>query len=222
MNHVSKLVLVRHGESEYNVSSRRARATGARIIWDGAREADIQLTEKGHQQAIARGKSLAEAPPFHRVIVSPYLRAMQTAEQIIAQLPYKAEVRFDDRVRERERGMMTGLTDAEIEARYPDEFKRLRLEGEFYYRAPGGESYPDVRLRVHSFLNSMRQHFAGKPILVVTHGVTMWAFRSLIERLGETELLDLKSRPEHSIKNCAVLEYEVDERSKRLRAAAGR
>lgn len=220
MKHVSKLVLVRHGESHFNVSVREARRRGERFAWEGARQADIQLTPKGVDQAIAAGKTLAQHEPFHRVIVSPYLRAMQTAQHIVAQFPYKAELRYDDRVRELEKGMIEGLSDPEFERRYPEEFKRSRHEGEFYYRPPGGESYPDVRLRVHSFLTSMRTHFPGKSVLVVTHGITIWAFRTLLERLGESELLDLKATPKHRIRNCSILEYQIDETGRRLVAAA--
>ena len=220
MKHVSKLVLVRHGESEFNVQSRKARKAGKPLIWEGARQADIRLTDKGIEDAIGAGRKLAKHDPFHRVIISPYFRTIQTAEHIVAQFPYKAELRYDDRIREREKGMFEGLSDDEIAKRNPDEFKRLQRDGEFYYRAPGGESYPDVRLRVHSFLNSMRMHFPGKSILVVTHAITIWAFRSLIERLGETELLDLKANPEHKVRNCSIYEYQIDEQGRRLKAAS--
>jgi 2,3-bisphosphoglycerate-dependent phosphoglycerate mutase len=222
MRHVSKLVLVRHGESEFNASVRQSRVAGEGFAWDGARQADIQLTAKGVTQAQTAGKQLATHPMFHRVIISPYLRTVQTAQHIVQQLSYPAELRFDDRVREREKGMIEGLSDQKFEQLHPEEFKRSRYEGEFYYRPAGGESYPDVRLRVHSFLTSMRTHFPGKSILVVTHAITIWAFRSLLERLGESELLDLKADPEHKIGNCSILEYQIDELGRRLVAASAR
>src|SRR5204863_2633744 len=90
---------------------------------------------------------------------------------------------------------------------YPAEWKRLQREGHYYYRAPGGESYPDVALRIHSFLSSMRQNFAGRKLLVITHGNAIWAFRRLLERLDEPSLRELQQDPAHEVRNCAVLVY---------------
>src|SRR5437868_14263759 len=99
---MQSLVLVRHGESESNVASRRARKNGHHVGWDGVRQSDIVLTAEGRRQAIATGKWLAENFVFDRVIVSPYQRAIQTAENICVQFPYQAKVRYDERIREKE------------------------------------------------------------------------------------------------------------------------
>ena len=209
---VETLVLVRHGESEGNVASRRARQHGHHVAWDGARQADIVLTSEGIRQAVATGKVLAKEFIFDRVFVSPYQRTIQTAEHVCAQFPYPAQLRYDERIREREMGMLDGLTDAGIAKSYPEEWKRMQRDGKYYYRAPGGESYPDVALRIHSFLTSMRQNFAGKRLLVVTHGNAIWAFRRLLERIDEPKLMRLQQEPSQQVKNCAVFTYVRGER----------
>lgn len=208
MEPLKRLVLVRHGESEYNVAD-HSLAKDSLTRWDGARQPDIPLTERGRRQAHQTGEYLKRFR-FHRVLVSPYLRAMQTAELITQQFAEPAAVRYDERIRERELGAMEGLTAEGMKQKYPDEFLRREKEGPYYYRAPGGESYPDVSLRVHSFLTSLRQNFAGKEILVVCHGVVMWSFRRVLERMGELDLLEMQRLPEHAMCNCLLLQYEPD------------
>src|SRR5688572_7707597 len=115
----SQLVLVRHGESERNVASAAATAAVAlgstlHSFGDGARQPDIRLTARGVQQAQATGKQLGTLAPFHRVIVSPFQRTVETARNIVEQLPYPAEVRIEERVREREVGIFDGLTQPGI------------------------------------------------------------------------------------------------------------
>ena len=70
----------------------------------------------------------------------------------------------------------------------------------------GGESYPDVNLRVHSFLGTLVREHAGGRVLVVTHSVVVLCFRRLLERMEEHEVLDLDRRDE--VKNASLLVYE--------------
>src|SRR5437868_5423946 len=100
------LALVRHGESESNVASRSARRQGQLIGWSGAGQADIVLTREGIRQAAETGNWLAENFVFDRVIVSPYRRTIQTAENICAKFTYNAKIRYDERIREKEVGIL--------------------------------------------------------------------------------------------------------------------
>jgi len=77
--------------------------------------------------------------------------------------------------------------------------------GKYYYRPPGGESYPDVNLRVHSFLGTLVRERAGGRVLVVTHSVVVLCFRRLLERMEEHEVLDLDRRDE--VRNASLLVY---------------
>lgn len=205
---MNTLVLVRHGESVANVASRRARSKGLEVGWDGVRQADIVLSARGVKQAVATGKWLDKRFVFHRVFVSPYARTIESAQQICQQFAYEAQLRYDERIRERELGILDGLTHQGIARKYPEEWKRMRREGPYYYRAPGGESYPDVALRVYSFILSMRQNFVGKDLLVVTHGNAIWAFRRVLERLDEPNLVKMQSDPSQRVYNCSIFGYE--------------
>jgi len=207
---MNTLVLVRHGESDANVASRRAHSKGLEVV-DSVRQADIALSPLGVKQAVATGKWLTQRFTFHRVFVSSYLRTIQTAKHICQQFTYEAQLRYDERIRERENGILDGLTHRGIVRKHPEEWKRMQREGTYHYRAPGGESYPDVALRVQSFLLSMRQSFAGKDLLVVTHSNTIWAFRRLLERLDEPSLVKMQRDPFHHVRNCAIFGYERED-----------
>ena len=210
-----RLVIVRDGESEKNVVRANAHLKGHDEYPVDVREADVQLTERGRRQAIETGKALQPLGPFYRASVSPYLRTMQTAELILQGLDPAPPLRTDERIREREMGTLDGLTASGVAKHFPAEYERMQREGRYYYRPPAGESYPDVALRVHSYLNSMRQNYAGENVLVVAHAVVIWVFRKVIERLSEQQLISMMA-PGQEIKNCAVLQYDFDAATGRL------
>ena len=210
-----QLVLVRHGESERNV--KRELAKGKPDIHhyhEGLRDIDVKLTKRGLEQAHTTGEFLAAHYGFDVVFVSPYTRTMQTAEAILRHFDPRPEMVRDERIREIEFGVLDGLTNAGIRSRYPEEYERRKREGHYWYRPPGGESRPDVALRVHSFLNSMTRDFAGCRALVVCHSVVVLIFRRLLERWGEDEYL--KVNRENDVKNCSMTSYLYDAEHDRL------
>ncbi|MBI2682700.1 MAG: histidine phosphatase family protein [Acidobacteriales bacterium] len=210
---MKQLVLVRHGESEFNASGPDI-LPGMMRRWEGVRQPDIPLTERGRRQALATGKYLRTFR-FERAFVSPYLRAIQTAELIFTESAAPPPQRFDERIREKEDGVFEGLTAEGIATKYPEEWARRRREGSYYFRPPGGENHPDVGLRVHSFLTSLRHNFEDQSLLVVCHGAVMWSFRRLLERFGEEDLLALQRESSQEMCNCCVLVYETEAESGR-------
>lgn len=204
------LVIVRHGESERNVRRQAARDQGHLEYGGGIRDMDVALTPQGIRQAVATGKYLGRHFHFDRVFVSPYERAVQTAQFIIKQFRYDVPMTYEERVREKEFGILDGLTGAGIRKKYPDEWKRRQREGKYYYRPPGGESYPDVALRVHSFLGTLTRDYRRRSVLVVCHSVVVLTFRRLLERLTEKELLAIDRDPEQDVCNCSVTWYAFD------------
>jgi hypothetical protein len=74
-------------------------------------------------------------------------------------------VEIDERLREKEFGVMGGLTKRGIRERLPELDARRRKEGKFYYRPPGGESWCDVVLRLRSFWTSLALERSGPPRL---------------------------------------------------------
>ena len=200
---MSHLVVVRHGESERNVSKTAATAAGLLEYGGEIRDVDVQLTTRGIAQATETGKYLASKFHFDRVFTSPYLRAVQTTRLIVDEFNYTPEIHNEERIREKEFGILDGLTKEGIERKYPEESKRKQLVGKYYYRPPGGESYPDVALRIHSFLGTLTRDFACKSVLAVCHSVIVLVFRRLLERLGENELFAIDGDPDQEVRNCS-------------------
>jgi broad specificity phosphatase PhoE len=98
------------------------------------------------------------------------------------------EVRTDERLRDRELGILDRLTARGVTARYPDESDRRRHLGKLYYRPPGGESWADVALRLRSFLRDLA---SDGPVLIVCHDAVIVLLRYVLQGLSEAELLSV-------------------------------
>jgi len=207
MNH---LVIVRHGESQRNVGKMEALAAGQHEYHGNVRDMDVTLTARGERQAEATGKHLGRKFHFDHVFVSPYVRTVQTAERMAKHFPSPIEFTYEERIREKEFGILDGMTKQGIVKKFRDEWHRRERDGKYYYRPAGGESYPDVSLRVHSFLGTMIRECAKQSVLVVCHSVIVLTFRRLLERLTEKELLAIDRDPEQDVCNCSITWYEFD------------
>ena len=150
----TKIVLVRHGETRWNVEQR--------IQGQG----DSPLTEAGIEQARAIGRRLAREH-FDRLVASDLGRAMQTASEIGA-LTRHAVV-ADARFRERHFGAGEGMTYREIDERFPGAFSRVR-EVDPDFAIPGGESRRRFHERVVAGLEALAEEHRGEALVVVTHG----------------------------------------------------
>src|SRR5262245_26938251 len=119
------LLIVRHGESAGNVAREAAMRSGALNIEIEGRDVDVPLSRLGESQAFALGEHLAEAGRNADVILSsPYKRAQQTARILLdcgAVASERARVLLDERLREKEFGIIDGLTRQGIEKQFPDQ-----------------------------------------------------------------------------------------------------
>lgn len=209
---VSNLVLVRHGESMRNVAKVNAEAKESETYSDGTRDMDVELTCRGLLQAKETGEHLSQHLrfAFDCAFTSPYRRTVQTAKLVLASQGGGLEPVLEERVREKEFGVLDGLTKLGIRRRYAAEAERKQREGKYYYRPPGGESYPDVNQRVHDFLGMLIRECPAQNVLVVCHSVIVLSFRRLLERLSEEDLLKIDQDPEQEPKNCGVTWYAFD------------
>ena len=208
------LLLVRHGESAGNVARDRAEAGGLELIDIAERDMDVALSPRGREQAEAVGRWLAGRPASEHpsvVLSSPYVRARTTAELVVehAGLAEATEVVCDERLREREFGVLDRLTKLGIKTRYPEQAEFRAHLGKFYHRPPGGESWCDVILRVRSILDTLTRDHEGERVLVVAHQVVILMFRYLLENLSEPEILEVDRAEE--LANCSVSSYEYDQ-----------
>jgi broad specificity phosphatase PhoE len=189
-----ELLLVRHGESQGNVAATVARQRGAHVIDVPARDADVELSATGREQSLALGRLLAGFPEDQQatsVWSSPYVRARQTADLAVRSGGWRAPVLADERLRDRELGILDMLTSAGVEARLPEEAARRRWLGKFYYRPPGGESWADVALRLRSLLADVDRQHSGGRVMLVCHDAVIFLFRYILEGLSEREILDI-------------------------------
>jgi len=191
---VSELLLVRHGESEGNVAAAEAREAGAERIDVPARDADVGLSPLGKRQARAVGAALGAMAVETRpqaLVVSPYVRARETARIACEEAALSLPTRVDERLRDRELGVLDRLTFEGVRRRYPEEAERRRWQGKFYHRPAGGESWVDVALRLRTWLADLERAPAGQRLMVVGHDIVIALVRYVCEGLDEEQVLEL-------------------------------
>jgi broad specificity phosphatase PhoE len=165
---ITRLLLVRHGESEWNAAGR----------WQG--QADPPLTALGrHQAAIAAGHiaDLHRDRPFDHAIASDLDRAFTTAS-IIAEHLEMASVRPLEALRERHAGPWQGLTRVEIEAQWPGAIKE-RVWPQGY------ESDESIIARLLPVLTTIAEQHPGQQLIGIAHGGLL---RALDRHIGATEV----------------------------------
>ena len=206
--------IVRHGQSAGNVARDAAMAAGAHQIGLEIRDVDIPLSDLGFRQSEAVGHWFGAMPEAERpevVIASTYLRARQTAETICRHSGIVDCARgpiIDERLREREFGILDRLTIEGIRALHPDQAEHRRLLGKFYHRPPGGESWADVILRLRSALDTISLHHADRRVLIVCHQVVVLCLRYILEELDEAAVLAIDKQS--AVLNCGICEYAFE------------
>ena len=199
------LLLVRHGESLGNLAAARAEAERSEVVEVATRDADTPLSDRGRDQARALGTFLASLDPDERpdvVWCSPYVRARETARIALEEAGLELPVRLDERLRDRELGILDRLTWRGVQARHPSEAERRRHLGKMYHRPPGGESWADVALRARAALGDLLPRDAGRRVLVVVHDAVVMLLRYVLEELTEAELMEIVR--ERSIRNASL------------------
>ena len=188
---MKRILLVRHGESEGNVDQ---------TLYQRVADNAINLTEKGRGQARAAGRFLNEwlidnpqDPEFwdhlhrgkYRVWTSPYYRARQTTDELMAQLDPKwiIDRRENLMLAEQQFGALNGIASEATRDHYPaiaDDYDRcLANDGRLYARPWGGESRFDVAVRVHQAFGTFHRdcdRHKIENIIVVAHGTTLRCF----------------------------------------------
>ena len=181
---VTELWLVRHGESVANSAATDAELQGLDRIPIDIRDADVPLSATGQEQAEALGRWVGE----HRSAldlfwVSPYLRARETLAIALGDEGPPAVVAVDERLRDRELGILDLLTTHGVARLHPEEAERRLHLGKFYHRPPGGESWADVALRLRSFLRDAADT-SGNTALVVAHDAIVMLLLYLLRSDG--------------------------------------
>ncbi|MDQ3042179.1 MAG: histidine phosphatase family protein [Acidobacteriota bacterium] len=150
----TKLIIIRHGETVWNVEGKKQG------------QFDSPLTLLGIEQAKALARRLTEEP-FTALYASDLGRAYKTAEYIAARANH--EIFPEPGLRERNFGIFQGLTDEQIKNKYPAEY-HSHLADTVNYRIPEGESLRQFYERGTACLENLTARHAGEIIAVVTHG----------------------------------------------------
>jgi broad specificity phosphatase PhoE len=209
----SVLWVVRHGQSAGNVARDAAHEAGHARIALTHRDVDVPLSDLGREQAAALGRWFASAHEDGRpdvMLASPYVRAIETARLFRAAGGCDRDERIciDERLREKEFGILDGLTTVGIHELQPEQAEFRKLLGKFYHRPPGGESWVDVIFRLRSLLDTVSLHYGGRQVMIVAHQVVVLCLRYIIENLSEEEILAIDRAGD--VANCSVTEYAFD------------
>ncbi len=209
-----RLWIVRHGESAGNVARDAADARGAERIELATRDVDIVLSDRGQEQARALGNWFARCEAVDRpdiILASPYARACATAalfRDAGGAATADTAICVDERLREKEFGILDGLTVTGVAAVYPDQAEFRRLLGKFYHRPPGGESWCDVIFRLRSLLDTVALHHAGQRVMIVAHQVVVLCLRYVIENMTEEQILAIDRAGD--VANASITEYRLE------------
>ena len=181
---MTTLLLVRHGETDWNRDGR----------WQG--HSDTHLNDLGREQA---RRLAGELRDVDIVYSSDLARAKETAEILAGELGLP--VRFDARLRERSFGAWEGMTAAEIEAAFAEAHGRW-LAGEGA-GADDAEAFDAFGARVTSFLGDVLERHPDETVLVVAHGGSIRVVHALASGLDYVR--DHRSIP--GVANCVVARY---------------
>ena len=164
---VTRITLVRHGETAWNADGR----------WQG--HAHVPLNPAGRRQAELLAEHLAESGTrFHCVVSSDSVRASETGATVASKLGIPLEL--DPRLRELDIGEWQGLTADEVRRWDPQRY--LEIEHDPYHRPrPGGESGAQSGARAALCLEELAARAGGTHCVAVSHGGTI---RNLLQHLG--------------------------------------
>jgi broad specificity phosphatase PhoE len=185
---VTTILLARHGETDWN---RDGRFQG----W-----ADPPLNATGRAQAVDLAVALM-AEELAGVYSSPLRRAYETAEVVAASRGLEPVT--VDALREVDVGSWSGLSRAEIEQRFPEQYARWLDYGQGW---EDGETYEQMVDRVVGALQELAEARDGERILAVTHGGPMRAASAFADRVSYAEA----RRRSPVVGNTAVLEFAVE------------
>jgi broad specificity phosphatase PhoE len=151
---MTRLILIRHGETDWNVEGR----------WQG--QADVPLNARGRGQAAQLAHSLADIG-ISVIVSSDLSRATQTAEELARVTGLS--IHIDPRLREIHQGEWQGQLISKIQAKYAEAY-RQRQENPADVAPPGGETSAQVLGRALGAVEEIRLKYPNDTVAVVSHG----------------------------------------------------
>ncbi len=188
------LVLIRHGQSQWNLENR---FTG----WE-----DVPLTDLGRDEARRSGR-LLEDMAFDQAFTSSLQRATRTLDIVLEENRHGAvPITGDQALNERHYGDLQGLNKAETAAKFGDEQVHIWRRS-YDVPPPGGESLADTAARTLPYFESQIAPLvkAGKTVLVVAHGNSLRSIVMKLEQLSREQVMEL------NIPTGVPIVYEIDD-----------
>ncbi|EHK59176.1 2,3-bisphosphoglycerate-dependent phosphoglycerate mutase [Allomesorhizobium alhagi] len=177
------LVLVRHGQSEWNLKN----------LFTGWR--DVDLSELGHEEAKAAGQKLKERGlKFDIAFTSALKRAQKTCQYILDAVGQEnLQTIRDAALNERDYGDLNGLNKDDARAKWGEEQVHIWRRS-YDTPPPGGESLKDTGARVWPYyLHDMQPHvLRGGTVLVAAHGNSLRALIMALEGISGPEIVKLE------------------------------
>jgi len=175
------LVLVRHGQSEWNLQN----------LFTGWR--DPGLTDQGHEEAIAAGKRLkAEGLTFDIAFTSALQRAQVTCQHILDEMGQNnTPVIRDAALNERDYGELSGLNKDDARQKWGEDQVHIWRRS-YDVPPPGGESLRDTGARVWPYyIHNIQPHvLRGDTVLVAAHGNSLRALMMALEGLSSQDIIN--------------------------------
>ena len=196
---MARLVLLRHGESQWNLENR---FTG----W-----VDVPLSPKGIEEAKSAGEKLREVK-FNRAFTSVLMRANETLRIVLEAIGQTGiPIEKDKALNERMYGELQGLNKAETAQKYGDAQVKIWRRS-YDVRPPGGESLKDTAERALPYYEKMiKPHLLkGETIIIAAHGNSLRALVMELDQLSKEAVLEL------NIPTGVPLLYEFDASGKVL------
>jgi len=190
---MARLILLRHGESQWNLENR---FTG----W-----VDVPLSPRGIQEAKNAGEKLRSFT-FNRAFTSVLTRAIETLRLVLEAIGQTdIPIEKDKALNERMYGELQGLNKADTAKKYGDEQVKIWRRS-YNVAPPGGESLKDTADRVLPYYENRIKPYLlkGETILISAHGNSLRALVMQLEHLSREQVLEL------NIPTGAPLLYELD------------
>lgn len=199
------LILIRHGESERNLIGKNKEIIFDEEEYNSIHSSKFRLTEEGRKQSIITGEYIKEniSNNFDKYYTSDYIRTKETAALLNLE---NALWESDFLIRERDNGVLSGLSDIQKEILYPNEILRKK-QNLFYFAPIGGESISNVCLRVELFLSLLSRNASNMRVIVVTHGHVLRSFRIRLEKMNHNEIEELYKEENKTILNTQIIYY---------------
>ncbi|APH70581.1 2,3-bisphosphoglycerate-dependent phosphoglycerate mutase [Aquibium oceanicum] len=177
------LVLVRHGQSEWNLKN----------LFTGWR--DVDLTEKGHEEAKAAGRIMKERGlTFDVAYTSSLMRAQKTCQHILDAVGQSdLKTMRDEALNERDYGDLAGLNKDDARAKWGEEQVHVWRRS-YDVQPPGGESLRDTGARVWPYyMHEIQPHvLRGETVLVAAHGNSLRALIMALDGLTKDEVVKME------------------------------